>query len=202
VNFTDSVNGPMSSSPVDVFATLSRRQSVAYSAVLNVDSHQILSFSPELFFKVEDGRIVTRPMKGTMPRGRDSLEDIKVAASLRSDEKNRAEHVMSVDLLRNDLGRICNMGSVQVEDIFSVEKYRTLFQMTSTISGKLGLRSDTTTSSRACSQAARSLAHRRSGRCRSFRSLKRGRVRSIAAPLGSSRRTDHRCSTSRFERSY
>jgi para-aminobenzoate synthetase / 4-amino-4-deoxychorismate lyase len=137
VNFTDSVNGPMSWSAADVFATLSRRQPVAYSAFLNLNSHQILSFSPELFFKVEEGRIVTRPMKGTMPRGRDSVEDIKVAASLRSDEKNRAEHVMIVDLLRNDLGRICNMGSVQVEDIFSVEKYRTLFQMTSTISGTL-----------------------------------------------------------------
>jgi para-aminobenzoate synthetase / 4-amino-4-deoxychorismate lyase len=137
VNFTDSVNGRTSSSAVDTFAILSHRQPVPYSAFLNVDGYQILSFSPELFFAVEDGRIVTRPMKGTMPRGRDLLEDVRVADSLRNDEKNRAEHVMIVDLLRNDLGRICKMGSVQVEDIFSVEKYRTLFQMTSTISGTL-----------------------------------------------------------------
>lgn len=76
-------------------------------------------------------------MKGTMPRGRDYAEDVEVAVRLQHDEKNRAEHVMIVDLLRNDLGRICTMGSVLVEDIFSVEKYRTLFQMTSTISGTL-----------------------------------------------------------------
>jgi para-aminobenzoate synthetase / 4-amino-4-deoxychorismate lyase len=76
-------------------------------------------------------------MKGTMMRGRDSAEDAEAALRLQNDEKNRAEHVMIVDLLRNDLGRICAMGSVHVEDIFSVEKYRTLFQMTSTISGTL-----------------------------------------------------------------
>lgn len=135
VNFTDFVDAQTSSSAAEVFATLSRRQPVAYSALLHVAGHQILSFSPELFFRIDDGRIVTRPMKGTMPRGRDSVEDNEAAARLQNDEKNRAEHVMIVDLLRNDLGRICTMGSVQVEDIFSVEKYRTLFQMTSTISG-------------------------------------------------------------------
>jgi para-aminobenzoate synthetase / 4-amino-4-deoxychorismate lyase len=137
VNFTDSIDAQTSASAAEVFATLSRRQPVCYSALLNAASHKILSFSPELFFRVDDGRIVTRPMKGTMSRGRDSFEDLEVAARLQNDEKNRAEHVMIVDLLRNDLGRICTMGSVQVEDIFSVEKYSTLFQMTSTISGTL-----------------------------------------------------------------
>jgi para-aminobenzoate synthetase/4-amino-4-deoxychorismate lyase len=142
VNFTDFIDAQTSASAAEVFATLSRRQPVCYSALLNVASHKILSFSPELFFRVDDGRIVTRPMKGTMSRGRDSSEDVEVAARLQNDEKNRAEHVMIVDLLRNDLGRICTMGSVQVEDIFSVERYSTLFQMTSTISGTLrpGLR--------------------------------------------------------------
>jgi para-aminobenzoate synthetase/4-amino-4-deoxychorismate lyase len=137
VNFTDSIDAQTSVSAAAVFATLSLCQPVAYSAFLNVAGHNILSFSPELFFRIEDGRIVTRPMKGTMPRGRDSIEDIEAAARLQNDEKNRAEHVMIVDLLRNDLGRICTMGSVQVEDIFSVEKYSTLFQMTSTIVGTL-----------------------------------------------------------------
>jgi para-aminobenzoate synthetase / 4-amino-4-deoxychorismate lyase len=137
VNFTDFVDAQTSSSAAEIFATLSHRQPVAYSAALHVAGHQILSFSPELFFRINDGRIVTRPMKGTMPRGRDSVEDIDAATRLQNDEKNRAEHVMIVDLLRNDLGRICTMGSIQVEDIFSVEKYKTLFQMTSTISGTL-----------------------------------------------------------------
>jgi para-aminobenzoate synthetase / 4-amino-4-deoxychorismate lyase len=137
VNFTDTVDARTKLSATELFAELSPRQPVSYSAFLNVDGNHILSFSPELFFRIEDGRIVTRPMKGTMPRGRDSREDVEAAARLQQDEKNRAEHVMIVDLLRNDLGRICTMGSVQVEDIFSVEKYRTLLQMTSTISGTL-----------------------------------------------------------------
>jgi len=137
VNFTDRVELQTTAAAVEVFAALSRRQPVAYSALLQVAGHQILSFSPELFFKVDGDRIITRPMKGTMPRGLDSLEDISAAVRLQNDPKNRAEHVMIVDLLRNDLGRICATGSVKVEDIFSVEKYRTLFQMTSTISGTL-----------------------------------------------------------------
>ena len=137
VNFTDSIDAQTSISASEIFAVLSRRQPVAYSAFLNVAGHQILSFSPELFFKITDGKIVTRPMKGTMSRGRDSEEDSMAAVRLKNDEKNRAEHVMIVDLLRNDLGRICTMGSIQVENLFSVEKYRTLFQMTSTVSGTL-----------------------------------------------------------------
>ena len=137
VNLTDRVDVPITASPGEAFAALSRRQPVTYSAFLNVADRHILSLSPELFFKVDGDKIVTRPMKGTMPRGLDFMEDIEVALRLKDDEKNRSEHVMIVDLLRNDLGRICAMGSVKVEDIFSVEKYETLFQMTSTISGVL-----------------------------------------------------------------
>jgi para-aminobenzoate synthetase/4-amino-4-deoxychorismate lyase len=137
VNFTDFVEVQTSASAAEVFATLRRRQPVAYSAFLNLAGHEMLSFSPELFFRIADGIIVTRPMKGTMSRGLDSVEDNEAAARLQNDEKNRAEHVMIVDLLRNDLGRICTMGSIHVEGIFSVEKYKTLFQMTSTISGVL-----------------------------------------------------------------
>jgi para-aminobenzoate synthetase/4-amino-4-deoxychorismate lyase len=137
VNLTDRVDVPMTASPVEAFAVLSHRQSVSYGAFLHVGDRHILSLSPELFFKIDGDKIVTRPMKGTMPRGLDAIEDIEVALRLQNDEKNRAEHVMIVDLLRSDLGRICSMGSVKVEDIFSVEKYETLFQMTSTISGVL-----------------------------------------------------------------
>jgi para-aminobenzoate synthetase/4-amino-4-deoxychorismate lyase len=137
VNFTDRVY-LTTQTPADVaFRMLVSQQPVAYSAFLNVCGNHILSLSPELFFKIEEGRIVTRPMKGTMPRGLDSREDTEAALRLESDEKNRSEHVMIVDLLRSDLGRICTMGSVQVEDIFSVEKYATLLQMTSTVAGIL-----------------------------------------------------------------
>lgn len=137
VNLTDRVNAEFNISSDEIFADLSNRQPVSYSAFLNVSDHQILSLSPELFFRVDRDRIVTRPMKGTMPRGLDSVEDDATALLLQNDEKNRAEHVMIVDLLRNDLGRICTMGSIRVEDLFSVEKYKTLFQMTSTVSGTL-----------------------------------------------------------------
>ncbi len=137
VNFTDSVGLEIASSAEEAFAALLRRQPVAYSASLHAGDQHILSFSPELFFRIADGRIITRPMKGTMPRGLDTAEDVEAMARLKNDEKNRAEHVMIVDLLRNDIGRICAMGSVGVEAMFSVEKYRTLFQMTSTVSGTL-----------------------------------------------------------------
>jgi para-aminobenzoate synthetase/4-amino-4-deoxychorismate lyase len=137
VNFTDRVSGPVATSPDRAFAALLHQQPVAYSAFLNVAVHQILSLSPELFFKIEQGRIITRPMKGTMPRGLDAAEDEEAAVRLQNDEKNRCEHVMIVDLLRNDLGRVCEMGSVKVDDIFSVETYQTLLQMTSTVSGTL-----------------------------------------------------------------
>ncbi len=114
-----------------------KHQPVAYSAFLNVAGHQILSLSPELFFRIEDGKITTRPMKGTMPRGLTVDDDLRAATRLQQDAKNRSEHLMIVDLLRNDLGRICEMGSVKVEDIFTVETYQTLLQMTSTVSGSL-----------------------------------------------------------------
>jgi para-aminobenzoate synthetase/4-amino-4-deoxychorismate lyase len=137
VNFTDAVSVRTTSSPASAFATLSESQPVAYSAFINVAGHHVLSLSPELFFRIDADRIVTRPMKGTMPRGLDAAEDTLQASLLQNDVKNRSEHVMIVDLLRNDLGRICTMGGVHVDDIFSIERYQTLLQMTSTISGTL-----------------------------------------------------------------
>ncbi|WP_263355578.1 aminodeoxychorismate synthase component I [Acidicapsa ligni] len=137
VNFTDRVNLKIQQQAAQLFAMLSAQQPVAYSAFLNFGDRQILSCSPELFFRIHDGKITTRPMKGTMPRGLNAEEDVQAAVLLQHDEKNRSEHVMIVDLLRNDLGRICEMGSVAVEDLFTVERYETLLQMTSTISGML-----------------------------------------------------------------
>jgi para-aminobenzoate synthetase/4-amino-4-deoxychorismate lyase len=137
VNLTDRIRVDTKLPADQAFGTLLQRQPVAYSAFLNAAGQHILSLSPELFFRIEGNRIVTRPMKGTMPRGLDIAEDAEAILRLQQDEKNRSEHVMIVDLLRNDLGRICTMGSVRAEDIFTVEKYETLLQMTSTISGTL-----------------------------------------------------------------
>ncbi|QNI37287.1 aminodeoxychorismate synthase component I [Edaphobacter albus] len=136
VNFTDRVAVYSQHSAAASFAALVAAQPVAYSALIHHDNRHILSLSPELFFRIEGNRIITRPMKGTMPRGLDLAEDEQQVARLQADEKNRSEHVMIVDLLRNDLGRICRSGSVHVEDLFSVERYQTLLQMTSTISGE------------------------------------------------------------------
>lgn len=137
VNFTDRVSFQTQVSASTVFESLSKHQSVAYGAFMNVAGHHILSLSPELFLRIDENKITTRPMKGTMPRGLDSTEDAQAILRLQNDEKNRSEHIMIVDLLRNDLGRICTTGSIQVEDLFSVERYETLLQMTSTVSGTL-----------------------------------------------------------------
>ncbi|HEY8998476.1 MAG TPA: aminodeoxychorismate synthase component I, partial [Edaphobacter sp.] len=141
VNFTDAVALRLRQPVEQAFGSLLESQPVSYAGLLNLEGRRVLSLSPELFFSVEAGRgarrIVTRPMKGTMRRGMDVVEDAVQAAMLASDEKNRSEHVMIVDLLRNDLGRVCEMGSVVVEDLFTVERYRTLLQMTSTVAGRL-----------------------------------------------------------------
>lgn len=108
-------------------------QNVAFGAVLDLPDIKCASFSPELFFRKTGSRIEARPMKGTTPRGATPDEDARAIDFLRSDEKNRAENLMIVDLIRNDLGRLAEIGSVTVRDAFHVETYETLHQMTSTI---------------------------------------------------------------------
>jgi len=137
VNFTTKLRFGYSGSPAAIYAALTENQPVSYGALLHGGDWQVLSLSPELFFRVRDGRIVTRPVKGTARRGRDAAEDEAVAQWLHNDPKSRSENVMIVDLLRNDLGRICDYGSVRVDELFTVERYRTLFQMVSEVSGTL-----------------------------------------------------------------
>ena len=137
VNFTDKLRFEFSGSPAAMFASLAESQPVPYSAFLHGEGWHVLSFSPELFFRVKDRHIVARPMKGTARRGLDVAEDQEIARALHADEKNRSENVMIVDLVRNDLGRICEYGSVKVDRLFAVEKYETLFQMVSQVSGTL-----------------------------------------------------------------
>jgi len=137
VNFTDKYTFDFSGSPVACFASLREKQKVSYSAFINADGKHILSFSPELFFTMSGNKISTRPMKGTSRRGRNLAEDDALKLWLQNDEKNRSENLMIVDLLRNDIGRISEIGSVEAKEMFSVEKYETLFQMTSTVEGTL-----------------------------------------------------------------
>jgi len=105
-----------------------------YSALLDFDRFAIVSASPELFFRLDQRQIVCRPMKGTARRGMTTAEDRVVAAALEGSIKNRAENVMITDMVRNDLGRIADPGSVRVDALYVIEKYPTLWQMTSTVS--------------------------------------------------------------------
>ncbi len=142
LNFTAPWRVNLRGSVAALYARLRAQQPAEYGAFLHwSDGRKILSFSPELFFHMESEsgarRIVTRPMKGTAPRGRSTREDRERAEWLRADPKNRSENVMIVDLLRNDLGRIAKFGSVRAEKLFEVERYPTLWQMTSTVTAEL-----------------------------------------------------------------
>jgi len=142
LNFTVPLRIETAARPAQLYRQLRRRQSAPYSAFLHCQTGQrVLCFSPELFFRIDrEGatrRITTQPMKGTAQRGRTTNEDRAQAVWLRNDSKNRAENLMIVDLLRNDLGRLCRFGSVRVDQLFAVERYPTLWQMTSTVSGEL-----------------------------------------------------------------
>ena len=124
----------------DAFAFYERlraAQPTPFGAYLDTGRFKILSASPELFFRRRGARIITRPMKGTAARGRWSEEDEANALLLAASEKNRAENVMIVDLLRNDLGRVAQTGSVRVARLFKVERHPTVFQMTSTVGARL-----------------------------------------------------------------
>jgi para-aminobenzoate synthetase/4-amino-4-deoxychorismate lyase len=142
LNFTAPLRIEAPGSAAKLYARLRARQPVDYGAFLHWQpGRRILSFSPELFFRIEHvgatRRIVTRPMKGTARRGRTTREDRAIAEWLRNDPKNRSENLMIVDLVRNDLGRVARTGSVRVENLFAVERYATLWQMTSTIGAEL-----------------------------------------------------------------
>lgn len=137
VNLTFPMVGSWLGDPVALFATLRTLQPAPYGALVSLGGETVLSLSPELFFETEGPLIRVRPMKGTAPRGTTPEHDQRAAADLAASVKNRAENLMIVDLLRNDLSRISQIGSVQVTDLFTVERYPTLFQMTSSIEARL-----------------------------------------------------------------
>ncbi len=134
VNHTLRLQGDMVGSPLALYRRLRARQPVAFGALARwPQGHWIVSCSPELFVRHEQGRLQTRPMKGTVARATDPERDGERRAWLAADPKNRAENLMIVDLLRNDLGRIARVGSVRVPRLFEIEAYPTVYQMTSTV---------------------------------------------------------------------
>ena len=124
--------------PLALYLALRDRAEAPYSAYIDTGSEQILSLSPELFFEISpSGAIAARPMKGTAPRGTDAVSDMLARRKLAASEKERAENLMIVDLMRNDVGRVARLGSVAVRDLFTVETYPTLHTMVSTVTGEL-----------------------------------------------------------------
>ena len=123
--------------PLALYAALRPRAAAGYGGVVWTGERYYLSFSPELFFAAKDRRVTTKPMKGTAERRADAAADAAEAEHLRTDPKQRAENLMIVDLLRNDLSRVCEAGSVRVPDLFHIESYPTVHQMTSTVTGEL-----------------------------------------------------------------
>jgi para-aminobenzoate synthetase/4-amino-4-deoxychorismate lyase len=137
INYTIKLKFDFTGSILGLYNKLKQTQSVSYCAFIKTKDFSVISFSPELFFRKTTDIIIVKPMKGTIPRGKDVFEDKIQVRKLQNSVKDRAENVMIVDLLRNDLGKISSYGEVKVKKLFEIEKYETLFQMTSTIQAKI-----------------------------------------------------------------
>ena len=137
VNLTAKYQFDFEGCPIQLYQQLRQRQQVPYSSLLYFDDYQILSLSPELFFRKTGGVIQVEPMKGTMPRGENVSQDLENKTFLTTDPKSIAENTMIVDLLRNDLSSLSYPGTVDVVSLLKVSSYETLHQMTSTIHGQV-----------------------------------------------------------------
>jgi para-aminobenzoate synthetase/4-amino-4-deoxychorismate lyase len=136
-NLTFRASARYAGNPLALYAAIRPRAAAGYGGVIWTGQDWFLSFSPELFFALRDGRVTAKPMKGTAIRGADPITDMALADELRTDPKQRAENLMIVDLLRNDLSRVAKAASVEVPHLFAVESYPTVHQMTSTVTAEL-----------------------------------------------------------------
>jgi para-aminobenzoate synthetase/4-amino-4-deoxychorismate lyase len=137
VNYSFRLRSALDGDPRSFYADLAAAQRGAWGAYVDTGTLVVASASPELFFELDDGILTSRPMKGTTPRGRWTGEDLALAAGLEHSAKDRAENVMIVDLIRNDMGRVSRFGSVAVTSLFDVERYDTVWQMTSTVTSRI-----------------------------------------------------------------
>ncbi|MGE5861494.1 MAG: aminodeoxychorismate synthase component I, partial [Ignavibacteria bacterium] len=137
VNYTIKAKFNFKGSPAALFKQIIFNQSAEYTALFNTGKNLIISVSPELFLEIKEKKITAKPMKGTSSRGINIESDKDQQLFLINSKKDRAENLMIVDLLRNDLGKISTFGSVKLKSLFDIEKYETLFQMTSEIEGEL-----------------------------------------------------------------
>ncbi len=137
VNYSFPVTSNFNGDHFAWYRSLCLAQGAEYSAYIDLGRYKVLCLSPELFFKREGNHVVTKPMKGTVRRGRWTKEDRELSHWLKHSAKDRAENVMIVDLLRNDLGKVSVLGSVHVSSLFDVERFETVWQMTSTVESTL-----------------------------------------------------------------
>jgi len=140
VNLTHTLQGTYEGEPLDLFAALYAAQPTAYAAFLHLNDLAIASVSPELFFCLDGDQITTQPMKGTAPRASNAEEDLANKHALENSEKDRSENIMIVDMIRNDLGRICQPGTITADNLFSIESLPTVWQQTSSVTGKTDAR--------------------------------------------------------------
>jgi para-aminobenzoate synthetase component 1 len=151
VNFSHRLEGRWQGDDRTLYERLRRASAAPHSAYLDFGKTKILSSSPERFLKLDhDGRVETRPIKGTRPRGESPVEDRLLAETLVASEKDRAENLMIVDLLRNDLGRVCGTGSIRVPALFEVEGHASVWHLVSTVTGELSPERDAVDLLRAC----------------------------------------------------
>ena len=136
-NLTRQITVDASDTPKNLFTRLRREHPAPFSAFIQRPDSTVVSASPERFFRIENGTIFASPIKGTRPRGATPEEDSRLRSELLNSHKDRAENTMIVDLLRNDLGRVCEFGSVEVESLCEIEELPSLFHMVSTIRGRL-----------------------------------------------------------------
>ncbi|MGE3689987.1 MAG: aminodeoxychorismate synthase component I [Novosphingobium sp.] len=136
-NLSFPLAGGWTGHPLALYAAIRPVAGAGYGGIVHDGSHWLLSFSPELFFALRDGEAMAKPMKGTRARGRDEAEDAALAQELASSAKDRAENLMIIDLLRNDLSRVAEPGTVRVENAFAVETYPTLHTMVSTVRARM-----------------------------------------------------------------
>ncbi len=136
-NISQRFDADMPLHPYDLYRRLRRINPAPFASYLNLDGVTVVSSSPERFLLVRGDMVETRPVKGTRPRGKDEASDKALARELVQSIKDQAEHVMIVDLERNDLGRVCRYGTVRVSELAALEKYATVFHLTSTVEGQL-----------------------------------------------------------------
>ena len=137
VNFAQRFQAPWQGDPWRAYLALRDACPTPFAGYLRLDRGALLSLSPERFIRVSRGQVETRPIKGTRPRGRNSEEDRALAEELLDSRKDRAENLMIVDLLRNDLGRSCRIGSVRVPELFALESYPNVHHLVSAVTGEL-----------------------------------------------------------------